>query len=371
MRTSLALKTLLTPLLALLVLAGCVAPAATPLSVPSDESGTVTVSVSMPTSGYQTQHLLTDIQSLVFGLVDVSADPYFGYYADGRSLPADGSAHAYHPAIAGNGTAGSGLLSGTGLGDAEQARTQRYLYAASNNRNVRTMTFGNVRPSSTARYVAFVAAFNKDATATTVTKADAIGFAQSPAFTVAGDNSTTVPPLTMVLDRGLGDLLVTLDIHPASPLLLSDMDKLVVAVVDVGLPTTRAPHLGFESRDGVTRKLDGSAADPAYHQAIAGYWAGDFFPQAFSYLGTPLDLHADRGKSNRFLYHVEASTLANPGPRKVAFSNLKAGGDYRVIAVAFDGGDTLADSKGIAQSANVTIVEGQQADTYLQLTLSN
>lgn len=376
MRISFALKTLLTPLLALLLLAGCVAPATSPLPVPSGEAGSVAVSVSMPSSGYRSQHLLTDIGSLVFGLVDVSNDPYFGYHSDGRTLPEDGASHAYHPAIAGDGTAGSGLLSGIGLDAAEQARTKRYLYAATSNRNFRTMTFKNVRPSSTARYVAFVAAFNQIATETTVSKADAIGFTNSQAFSVADDGTTTVSMPPMVLDLGLGELLVTVDFNPAA--LLSSMDRLVIAVADVSAPGTRTPHLGYEIHGGATRPFDGSAtADPAYayHRAIAGYDDGDgngFLQRAFNYTGTPISTNVDeRGKSNRFLYYVETSTLGNVGQRAVVFRNLKAGGDYRVIALAFDGGDDFANIKGSTQSVNVTIAAGQQANTYLQLTLSN
>jgi hypothetical protein len=372
MRISLALKSLIIPLLALLLLAGCVAPASTPVSVPTNETGSVTISVTMPRTGYQTQHLISDIQSMVFGLVDISNDPYFGY-ADGSDLPESAAGNRYHAAIAGDANPSSGLLSGNGLNEGQWAQTQRYLYVATNNNSSRSMTFGNIRPSATARYVAFVAAFNKDATTTTVAKADAIGFAQSAAFAVASDGSTTVPPLTMVLDRGLGSFKLTLDIdQTTNGVLLSDMDKLVVAFVDVSAPATRTPHLGYEILDGVNRKLNGTDTDPTYHKAVAGYWDGGQFNQdAFNYVGTPLSLEADRGNSARFLYHVETTTLTNTATRQIVFDNLKAGGDYRVIALALDGGELTPVASGSTQSTNVTITQGQQASTYLKLILTN
>ncbi len=372
MRFSLSLKSLLIPLLAVLLLAGCVAPASTPVSVPHHDAGSVTISVTMPQTEYQAQHLVSDIKSLVFGLVDVSNDPYFGY-ADGRDLPESAAGNNYHVAIAGDGNPSSGLLTGNGLNEGQWAQTQRYLYVATSNNASRSMTFGNIRPSAAARYVAFVAAFNKDATATAVTKADAIGFAQSGAFAVAADGSTTVPPLSMVLDRGLGSFKLTLDVdQTTNGVLLSDMDRLVVAFVDVSAPATRTPHLGYEVLDGVNRKLNGTDADPSYHRAVAGYWdGGNFFQQVFNYAGSPLSLDADRGNSARFLYHVETATLTDIATRQIVFDNLKAGGNYRVLAVALDGGDLTPASSGSIQSQEVTITPGQEASTYLKLTLTN
>ncbi|GEM_PF-3263031 len=370
MRISVGIKILIAPLIALLLLAGCIAPSSAPVAAPAQATGTLTISLKMPKPGYRAQHLVSDIQSLVFGLVDVSDDPYFGY-ADGGELVTATS--RYHAALAGDGTPSSGLLSGLGLTDAQQAQGNRYLYVSTGLTGSRSMTFGNIKPSATARYVAFAAAFAKNATAATVAKSDAIGFTQSAAFSVATDGSTTVPPLAMALDRGLGSLRVFLDIDQATNgVLLSTMSRLVVGVADVSPSASRTPYLGYETSEAGTRTLDGTNTDPTYHQAIAGFWVGDAFTsQGFSYLGTPLSVSADRGDSDRFLYQVDTTTLNDPSSREILFSNLKTGANYRVFAVAFQGGDTYADIKGITQTGELAITDGQETATYQQLTLTN
>lgn len=365
MRTPFALKPFVGLLLPLLFLAGCMVPS-TP---PSVEPGTVRVSVNLPQSAYQTQHLLTDIQSLVFGLVDVSSEPYFGY-ADGATFTAIGS--RYHTAIAGNGTVGSGLLNLPALTDAQRAQTGRYLYVATANNGSRGMTFANVKPSATARYVAFAAAFSKDATTTAVTAADALGFCQSAPFTVAGNGSTAVPAMAMSLDRGLGTLQVFLDIDETTHnVFLSSMSKLVVGLMDTSL--TRQPYLGYESTNSGTMKLIGDNTNPAYHRALAGYWdLGNFIPGRFAYAGTPLDAHAERGNRDRLLYHVTTSGLVvPPKTRTITFSNLKPGDDYRAFAIVFQGGDSLAQAKGFAQSDAITVQANTTVSDNLELTLEN
>ena len=365
MRIPFALKPLFGILLPLLLLVGCMVPS-TP---PSVEPGTVRIAFNMPNAAYQTQHLLTDIKSLVFGLVDVSSEPYFGY-ADGENFTAIGS--RYHAAIAGNGTVGSGLLNLPALGDAQRAETTRYLYVATPNHGSRGMTFSNVKPSANARYVAFAAAFSKDATTTAVTAADALGFCQSDPFTVAGNGSTTAPAMTMTLNRGLGSLQLFLDVNETTNnVFLSSMSKLVVGLLDASL--TREPYLGYESSNSGTLKLIGDNTNPAYHRAIAGYWdTGLFTAGRFAYAGTPLASDNERGNRDRLLYHVTTSGLVvPPKTRTITFSNLKPGDDYHAFAIVFQGGDSLGDAKGFVQSAKISVQASNTVSTNLELTLGN
>ncbi|MNR75317.1 hypothetical protein D3C72_59470 [compost metagenome] len=365
MRIPFALKPLFGILLPLLLLVGCMVPS-TP---PSVEPGTVRISLNMPQGAYQTQHLLTDIKSLVFGLVDVSSEPYFGY-ADGETFTAIGS--RYHAAIAGNGTPGSSLLNLPALGDAQRAETTRYLYVATANNGSRGMTFSNVKPSATARYVAFAAAFSKDASTTAVTAADALGFCQSAPFMVASNGSTTVPAMTMTLDRGLGTLQVHLDIDESTHnVFLSSMSKLVVGLLDASL--TREPYLGYESSNTGTLKLIGDNSNPAYHRAVAGYWdTGLFTAGRFAYAGTPLEFHNERGNRDRLLYHVTTSGLVvPPKTRTITFANLKPGDDYHTFAIVFQGGDSLGEVKGFVQSPKLTVQANTTVSDNLELKLGN
>ena len=162
---------MIAPLLGLFLLAGCVAPVTFTPSEPGaakaapSTPGAVTISVRVPRSEYQTQNMVSDIKTLVFGLVDTAQnDAYFGYANDGTtnaSLPESGT--RYHLALAGNGNGGSGQFSGDGLTDGQWSQTKRYLYAITADASKQSMTFAGVRDSVTPRYVAFVAAFGKDA----------------------------------------------------------------------------------------------------------------------------------------------------------------------------------------------------------------
>lgn len=362
MRTPIALKPLIALLLPLLLLAGCMVPS-TPAGL---APGSVRISVRMPEAGYQTQHLLTDIQSLVFGLVDVGSDPYFGY-ADGTTFTAAGS--RYHAAIAGTGAPATGLLALPSLTDAQRAEASRYLYVATANNGSRSMTFDHVKPSTDARYVAFAVAFAKDATTTAVTMADALGFCQSAPFTVA-NGSTTLPPMAMTLDRGLGTVQLFLDVDElTNNVTLSSMSKLVVGLLDASL--TRTPYLGYESSVSGTLKLIGDNSNPTYHRAIAGDWVlGNFTPGRFAYAGTPLAADAERGNRDRFLYHVSTSGLVvPPKTRTITFTNLKPGADYYAFATVFQGPDDALVAKGHAQTAAITVQASTTVSDNLAITL--
>ena len=367
MRIPFALKPLFGLLLPLLLLAGCMVPSTPshvePVTVQGGEPGTVRVSLRMPQAEYQTQHLVEDIESLVFGLVDVGSDPYFGY-ADGATFTAIGS--NYHEAIAGDGTPASGLLSLPTLSDAQLADPSRYLYVATPNNGSRSMTFENVKPSETDRYVAFAVAFSKNAATTAVTADDAIGFVQSDPFKVADNGSTAVPPMVMTLNRGLGSAEIFLQINDSEHVTLSTMTKLVVGLMDASL--TRTPYLGYESSASGTLKLTGGNPNPSYHWAIAGNGdATPFVPGAFNYANTPLEDHAERGNRERLLYHV---SLPSGGPlpktRTVTFSNLKPGEDYYAFAVVFQGGDVTA---AATQSAAITVQANTTVSRNLEMNL--
>ena len=345
MRISFALRNLLAPMLALLLLAGCMAPAVAPLTVRGAEEGSVTISVAMPEFGYQTQHLLEDINSLVFGLVDLSTDAsnlYFGF-AQGNAISDDAPPN-YHAIIAGDGSTGSDLFGpDLSLHDSERKQTKRYLYAAVSGNTRQAVTFANVKPNKDKRYVAFVAAFQKDITqGEIVMRADAIGFKASEPFKVESPGVLSMPPLEMVLDRALGSLKLELKIaeDPASP--LSDMDTLVVGLLDATGGTDWNPALGYEISTGGSHGLQPNPLGDSYHVTLLGASSNDpssFKPGKFNYAGTLIQDTAARGDLKRALYYFRAGDLATlTRPLNLTFSRLKPSAHYYPFAAVFKGG---------------------------------
>jgi hypothetical protein len=357
MRISPPLKTLLLPLLALLLVAGCVAPVPAPM--PAATADGVTISVSLGAPGYATQNLKGDIKSLVFGLVDVAQnDAYFGYVNNGTtnaSLPESGT--PYHLAIAGNGNVGSGLLSGDGLEAGQWAQTKRYLYAIAPDASKLSMTFAGVRESASRRYVAFVAAFGKDAA--TLTSADLLGFARSATpFSIVNGNPSEPLTLTLTLDRGLATLPVFVNFTGTQFVPLASASKVVVALAD--MDPNRVPRFGDEGT---------SANAPGFHPEVAGTWSGAIFTKG--YFDYPFDFPDTVGKSgeyNRFIYAViPAGPGAVAGERSVLFSNLRPGGRYSVFAAALDAADALVGLPD--QEDGITLQVGSNTPQRLELPL--
>lgn len=360
------LKAFLTPLLALVILAGCVTPATRPS--PEGESATVTISVGLPQAGYQTQYLEEDIESLVFGLVDVSATPYLGI-ADGTSFTAPG--HRYHAAIAGNASGGVGLLPGlvgsdTGLllGDAERANPKRYLYVAASGRASRSMTFASLKPTAEKRFVAFAIAFKKDVTTTAVTSDDAIGLCQWDPFALSA-GTLALAPKALALTRGLGRLQINLKVDETDAA-LSTMSRVVVALMDTA---AWSPNLGFEATPGGQVELIDTPGNPVYHQAIAGSPGA---PGLFDYSLTALAGNsAAFGNRKRVFYYVLLPGDFGSAPTKtLTFSNLRPGQDYHAFAVALQGNDANALEKGMVQAPSAPNASKQGIEVLANDTVS-
>lgn len=342
MRISFALKTILAPLLAFLLLAGCATPVKAPLTVVPDSQRGVTITWAMPASDYQAQHLVEDIESLVFGLVDVStssAQLYFGYEEDG--IITDAAHSNYHPIIAGNGNSGSDLFGDQlSLTDGERKQVKRYLYAVTRDRGKRAVTFSNVRPNQNTQYVAFVAAFKVDVTqGGALARADAIGFAASAPFKVDSAGKVEVQPLQMELNRALGSLKLELRINedPAQP--MADMSTLVVGLLDATAATGWNPAMGFEiSADGI-HPVTAPADMDTYHSTLLGKWTPGFVGGKFRYEGTPLANSSARADTKRALYYFHAGDLTTlPRPLNLTFSRLKPSAQYYPFAAIFKGG---------------------------------
>jgi len=359
MRIAFALKTLLTPLLTLLLLAGCVAPTATPLSVPSDKTSAVTISVAVPKSGYQAQHLTSDIKTLVFGLVDVAPDDaYFGFVNTGTTnavLPETGS--PFHRAIAGNGNSGSGLLTGDGLTSSQWAQTKRYLYAVAPDTSKLSMTFTGVRESSTPRYVAFVAAFGKDAA--TLTSADLLGFTRSTTpFSIVNGTPSLPLDLTLTLDEGLVDLTVHVNFTGTLTHPVSSTSRVIVALAD--MDANRDPRFGYHGS---------STLQPDFHPLIAGTWAGTTFTRGFfDYPFAFPEQIGMKGEFNRFIYaEIPTGPTAANGERTVRFSNIRPGGTYSLFSVALDSTDSMVGQAD--QLDGITLQAGTNPSQNLELPL--
>ena len=324
-----------------------------PLTTPqlSPESG-LSVSVQLA-KGYQTQYSKSDISRLVVGLVDVDAasNAYLGYEESAK-----GAAPAYHAAIAGLDAGGShtaGLLSfseTTGLTTPQKVAYNRYLYKTVNAGigATQNVTFKNIQ-SGSSRYIVFAAAFpdaNGDGTPELTANA-AIGFTQSLPFTVGGNVDGTevnaAPPLTLRLNRGLGEIAFTLKFDEATHnKKLIDTDKLVISLVDAD--TARAPYFGYEGSTWLS-------VDPSYHSAIASPLGG-----LFDYTKTTLD-PAERGLRQRMMYYtVFKNGFQHPAPdRKVRFTHLKPGNNYFIHAAVFtdsnnDGIEQANEANGMIQS---------------------
>ncbi len=359
MRIPVILNALFTPLLALLLLAGCMPPAVSPVAAPLEASGAVTLSVRMPAKDYQTQNLLGDIKTLVFGLVDIAQnDTYFGYVHNGTtnaSLPESGT--PFHLAIAGNGNPGTSLFSGEGLNEGQWAQTKRYLYAIAPDASKLSMTFAGVRESATPRYVAFVAAFGKDSA--TLTSADLLGFARSATpFSIVNGVPSAPLTLTMTLDRGLASLPVFVNFTGTQMVPLSSAAKVVVALAD--MDPNRVPRFGDKGT---------SANAPAFHPEVAGTWSGAVFTKGyFDYPFTFPDTVGKSGEYNRFIYAViPAGPGAVAGERSVLFSNLRPGGQYSVFAAALDAADALVGLPD--QEDGITLQVGSNTPQRLELPL--
>lgn len=331
MRLPFLLKTLLGILLPLLLAAGCAAP----LGTPSFEPGTVQIAVRIPKSGFQTQHKLTDIATLVVGLVDVSENPYFGKVGNADLDPAS---HAFHEVIAGSAGV-SGLLSN--LGVADPTNPKRFLYAMTTDRDALALSFGNVRPSSTPRYVAFAVAFNRTGA---VTKEDVIGFYQQSApFSVPASGTTVNLPMT--LSYGLGSLRVVTNFITSSTQ-VNQTQSVVVALLDA---SSRIPSFGYLDNEPMAGNV------PNYHVTIVGNLVNGVWQDGdFKFTGTPIDGDAQAKMDwKRVLYYtIPTGPTATNGSRAVNFENLKEGGYYYAFAVAFNNAEQ---EMGYASVGPITI----------------
>jgi hypothetical protein len=171
-------------------------PSAITVGAPTERGNSnVTVKLNMP--AYQTQYTRQQLDNLVVGLLDMdSAAGYFGYA--GESTVEPGYHAAIHQMLA-DPTYGmpSGFVS------PKHQDFKRYLYYATgtairNTTPPSTVTFTNVRPSTTGKVVAFAAAFSGG-----TTKAHIVGFTVSPATPVGTTNFTFTAPLNVSLDIGL------------------------------------------------------------------------------------------------------------------------------------------------------------------------
>lgn len=357
MRFSATSKLVFVPLLALFLIAGCVAP----MTPPATEPGTVTVSVNLPE--YRTQNLAADIKTLVFGLADVTQnETYFGFTSDGTtSAPLPEAGTRYHLAITkGEHDDGKPLLSGDGLESGQWEQTKRYLYAVVPDASKLSMSFSGLRESSARRYVAFVAAFGKDAA--TLTSTDLLGFARTALpFSIVNGVPSEPLNLTLTLDQGLATLPVVVNFTTGGGLVeLDDTSRVVVALAD--MDSSRTPRFG----DG---GLSNNA--PPFHAAIAGNWAGGLFTKGFfDYpFGFP-EVDGQMGAYNRFLYaDIPTGAGAVTGERRVAFSNVRVGGTYSIFVVALDAAHNKVG--GVAQLDDITLHAGDNDPKHLVLPLSN
>lgn len=367
MRITFALKNLLTPMLTLFLLAGCVAPMSAPEGIAARGADTVTLSVSLAEGNYRTQHLESEIESLVFGLVDVSNEPYFGL-ANGDAFTA--AATSYHEVIAGS----AGLLTNLkdpdtliALGESDRGREARFLYRTGGT-TARKVSFGNIKPTSKKRFVAFVAAFNKDV-ALGVTKENAIGFVQSEPFSVGGDGVPSESlQMSMALNRELAKLQVKLTLK--QPANLASMSHIVVGVVDANEDANWTPSLGYGATPTTLFPLDANGS-PAYHRAIA---EGDGAPPLFDFLKTNLTDAVQQRRQSRYFYFI--MTPADFGAqveKEILFSNLRPGGTYHTFAAAFQGGAFAAvNERGYIQSDGaIPLSANDTRPSPLELTLEN
>lgn len=361
MHISFALKNLLTPMLTLLFLAGCVPPAGAPDAI--GRAGDLRVALTLPTSGYQAQYLAQDISLLVVGLMDVSTTetPTLGYENSDK-----GTAPAYHAAIVGQAGAGNthdpGLLdlsAHNSLTTPQKIDYSRVLYRALAPADgigaTRNVTFKNL-PAGDGRYIVFAAAF----TGTGRTMNDIIGFDQSVPFNIRGDAlATTVnvaPPLELELNRGLASYKITLTFNETQKK-LADTDKLVVSLVDVD--TNRTAYFGYEGATELT-------ADPPYHTALVSL---------FDYTGTSLTETQKNDRRRRLHYTAFKNGFLDPAPaRIIRFSGLKPGGNYVLQAVAFTNVtdpavDSASEASGRGQWGLPDLDRGETEEVTVELVL--
>lgn len=353
MRSPSFLYPLIASLLAFLLLSGCVRPATISGPAPLAPTVSLTLSVNLQDPAYQPQHTIEDIGSLVVGLVDLSAAPYFGYVGTEALDPAK---HAFHPILRAEALVGD-------LGLPDPGNPKRYFYATTTDRRNLKLAFDNVRPSDEERYVAFVAAFSKNSL-DALTPPDLIGFHKTPPFKVLASGTTVNLPMT--LNHGLRSLRVVVNFD--EPERLPDTSSLVIGLMDA---STRQPYFGARFRNDL--KIDGPF--PGYHETIFGQYVNGAWEGAkalFDFGGTEIEGSAfDSEKVNpqRVLYYeIVTGPDALPGKRAVTFGNLKQGAQYYAFAVALKDADV---PMGYDQSVGLTVSDALSQTTNLLVPLND
>jgi len=193
--------------------ANVIDPTAITVGAPT-EPGNANVTVKFNVAAYQTQYTRTQLDNLVVGLLDLdSAAGYFGYA--GASTTAPGYHTAIHQMLA---DAKYGLPS---FQPARHTDFKRYLYfetgtAIQNATAPTSVTFTNVRPSSSGRVAAFAAAFSGG-----TAKSHIVGFDVTTPTPVGTANFTLPETLQVTLDIGLveiGGNLTIIEMPPAASL---------------------------------------------------------------------------------------------------------------------------------------------------------
>lgn len=193
---------------------------------------------------YHAQYLQADVQDLVIGLFD-AVNPvgtgatalYFGtlFTSNGSAITSNGNATfgspdspTYFSVIAG--TAGTrGLLAnaasevsgsnGSALLRSDLRTATRWMFLERNSAiggssgQLKTTTFGNIKPGNN-RYYVFAAAFLKTGAAT---ESDVAGFASSSVAVSVASGSANPVNLTLNLNFGLGSVAPNVTLNDATP----------------------------------------------------------------------------------------------------------------------------------------------------------